>query len=420
MNGPELPTPGKTTPTPVPALSPAGVFDNWWDGMLWHRVLRAPVLGLRPGRLGLAFFFALFLLLLLSVGRAVDQQLVPGGVLMPWSDPAWPEPSASSLWQIFVSTPGAWVRGWPVTTVVMGPLLIILGAVLLGAISRITAEEFSRGRQMAWHEGLAFSARLWRSTVGAYIAPLVLIWAIALIFAILGWIFLNWPVLNIIGALLYGLFLLGALVAVIVAVAFVLGEAMLIPAVVCEGADAIDAVQRAYAYVLARPLRLIVYLLLGVVGVAVVVAVLAVLAWWTIGFAAHATGAWVRPPAWSMVWWGSFGDAPPPSTVDLAEGQRPGGSFGVGAAFIQIWVLVPLLLVIASLFSASMATATVIYLAMRRICDGQDVGELWTPGVVEERMAEVMSSRAEAVRAYGTPPPPGRPAAMDLDEPEEQ
>jgi hypothetical protein len=362
---------------------------DWWDGMLWHRILRAPVLGLRPGRLGLGFFFAVLLLLLLSLGLRVDAWLVPGGAALPWQKPPPAAGFAGWLWELFVALPLAWVRGWPVTTLLAGPLLVVLGAVLLGAISRISAEEFSRGRQMSWQQGLTFSARLWRSSVGAYIGPIVLVWILAGILAALGWVLMSWPVVNIVGGLLFGLFLLGALLAVVVAVAFILGEAMLIPAVVCEGADAIDAVQRAYAYVLARPVRLIIYLLLGLVAVVVVVGIVAAVAWWTIGFAAQASGALARPAGWNMVWWGSF-DRPP------AGMDEPGGIYAVGAALIRIWVLVPILLVIASFFSCSMAAATVVYLAMRRVCDGQDVGELWMPGAVEATMAEVMRGRAQA------------------------
>lgn len=372
-----------------PALQ-AGMAD-WWEGMLWPKVLRAPVLGLRPGRLGLAFFFAVAMLLLISVGLGIDARLVEGGAPLPGSDPAQKREELI-VWDVFVALPLAWVRGWPITTLIMAPLVIILGTILLGAVSRISAEEFCRGRHMPWTEGLAFSARLWGSSVGAYLGPIVLIWVIALGMAVGGWILLNWPVVNIAGALLYGLFMLGSLAAVIVGVVFIFGHFMLIPAVVCEGSDAIDAIQRAYAYVLARPVRLVVYLLLAAAGVFVSVVILAVIAQWTVGFAGQAAGVWTRAPAWSMIWWGSF-KQPPPLAADPSE---PVGTYAIGTALIGIWVLVPLLLIVAAFFSTSTAAATVIYLAMRRICDGQDVGELWTPGATEATMAEIMSGRNKA------------------------
>jgi hypothetical protein len=367
--------------------------------MLWHRVLSAAVLGLRPGRLGLAFFLTVGILLLLMVGRAIDARLVTDPVLMPRPTPGEDDPFA--IWRLFVQLPLAWIRGWPVTTLIMGPISLVLGAILLGSISRITAEEFAKGRFVPWHEGLAFSARLWRSTLGAYLGPIVLIWLVALKLAVVGWLLLNWPGLNVIGSLLYGLFLLGALIAVVVGIAFILGGPLLVPAVVCEGADAIDAIQRAYAYVLARPVRLIFYLLLGLVGVLVVVVILWVIATWTIGFAQQASGAFARHPTWNMLWWSSF-RGPPPNDA-LAD--PPQGTYAVAAAFVQIWVLVPALLVLASFFSALTAAATVVYLAMRRVCDGQDLGELWTPGAIEAAMADVMASRAHAAGPIMPSPP---------------
>jgi hypothetical protein len=396
-----------------PPLSPAQpaprVLSDWWEGLLWPRVLRSAVLGLRPGRLGLAFFFTVALLLVLSIGRSLDAQLVPGGAVLPWHEAGRPQGFAHQLWHLFVALPWAWLRGWPITTLIAGPLLLVLGAVLLGAISRMTAEEFAHGRQVPWHQGLAFSARLWRSTTGAYVGPIVVVWLLALLLAAGGAVLFSIPVLNIIGGVLFGLFLLVALAAVIVAVAFVLGEALLVPAVVCDGSDAIDAVQRAYAYVLARPLRLIAYLLLGLLGVTVVVAVIGVLVWWTIAFAAHAAGAWARPAGWNTLWWASF-DEPPPGTA----AEQPTGTFAVAGAFIRIWVLVPILLVAAAFFSTSMAAATVVYLAIRRVCDGQDVAELWTPGAIEATMAEVMSARGKVAQAYDVP----EAAGSDLERPD--
>jgi hypothetical protein len=383
--------PGRGVPIPAPGAAGPG-FGDWWDSMLWHRVLRSPVLGLRPGRIGLSFFFVVGVLLLLMLGHAVDRQLVTDPRPVPQPAPGEDDPFA--LFRLFVLTPVMWLRGWPVTTLIVGPVAFLLGAVLLGAVSRISAEEFSRARFVPWNEGLAFSARLWGSVAGAIVGPVVLIWFVALKLTVLGWALLNWPGLNVIGGLFYGLFMLGALIAVIVGVAYLLGWWMLIPAAVCDGADAIDSVQRAYAYVLARPVRLLIYLVLGIAAVLVVTAFLWVIATWTIGFAMRTTGALARPITWEMLWWGSFGNPSPEAALDAANG--PQGSYAVAAAFIRIWVLVPMLLVLASFVSMLASMSTVLYLAMRRVCDGQDLGELWTPGLIEAQMAQVMASRARA------------------------
>ena len=56
-----------------------------------------------------------------------------------------------------------------------------------------------------------------------------------------------------------------------------------------------------------------------------------------------------------------------------------------------------------------------VYLAMRRVCDGQDVAELWIPGAIEANMAAAMSGRARAAAELGTPAPT-RPVAGDADD----
>jgi len=40
----------------------------------------------------------------------------------------------------------------------------------------------------------------------------------------------------------------------------------------------------------------------------------------------------------------------------------------------------------------------VVYLAIRRVCDGQDTAEIWMPGMMEGVMTESLRGRAAAAR----------------------
>jgi hypothetical protein len=48
--------------------------------------------------------------------------------------------------------------------------------------------------------------------------------------------------------------------------------------------------------------------------------------------------------------------------------------------------------------SCAGSAAAVLYLSMRQVCDGQDLAELWSPGVVEGAMSESMAGRGALTR----------------------
>ena len=75
------------------------------------------------------------------------------------------------------------------------------------------------------------------------------------------------------------------------------------------------------------------------------------------------------------------------------------GTFDASARIIRFWTAIPLAFVSAAALSCAASAATMVYLALRRVCDGQDIAELWTPGAVEAGMAESLSGRAELSRA---------------------
>ncbi|MEN0020959.1 MAG: hypothetical protein AAF747_08775, partial [Planctomycetota bacterium] len=53
-------------------------------------------------------------------------------------------------------------------------------------------------------------------------------------------------------------------------------------------------------------------------------------------------------------------------------------------AIVRWWLSVPSLLVLAMAASYTMSAGSVLYLAMRRVCDGQDPSELWDPATVPD------------------------------------
>src|SRR5262249_17418602 len=144
-----------------------------------------------------------------------------------------------------------------------------------------------------------------------------------------------------------------------------LGLPMLVPSVASEGTDAIDAIQRTYAYVTGRPLRLILYWAVLIVEAAVVTLVLAVLAGWVIELTTWAS---------SLLLGQSVRDA----LNDAAHGRAPdyeplGASSRMAVHIVAFWMQVPMLLVASFVVSFWFSAGTTLYLLMRQVCDGQDV-----------------------------------------------
>jgi hypothetical protein len=120
-------------------------------------------------------------------------------------------------------------------------------------------------------------------------------------------------------------------------------------------------------------------------------------------FAAAAAGIWAGDRGRWMVWeavraaamYVEIGPAPTP----MPEG--PAGSYETAGAIVRFWSLILAMLVPAAFFSGLVAAATMLYLAMRKAADGQDLEELWWPGRVDRAMAESMNARAKAAGTDG-------------------
>lgn len=397
-----------TSPPHTPLARPAGPrLADLTDDLLWPRLLASAGLALRPGRIGICFF-ALVIVGLLgmipllwrdgpnAVLAALDAIADLFGALLAGLlglDAA----TLGEAGGAFIARPRALLaRGTILETLVVGLPALAVFAIAGGAVCRAVALDFTQNVGISWPRALGFALGRWASLLGAVLAPLLLVAAIMLGLAVGGWLLLNWPVIDLLGALLYGLFLLAALAAVVTILAYAVGSPMLVPAVACEGTDAIDAIQRSYAYVLGRPLRLVVYGLLLILLGLVATGLAYFIARSTVAFAAH-----------SVTWFTE--DARAASIV--AADPALEGTAAAAARIVAFWTSVALLLAGAYTLSYFYTASTLLYLAMRRVCDGQDMDELWMPGMIEGAMARAMAGRAQAAAAAGKLPAEVRPLA---------
>lgn len=367
------------------------MLDDLTADLVWPRLLKAGPLALRPSRLGLAFFYLVGLAAIVTLAGRLDG--VPDGnvLLDAWSRwtahlaglfDACARADGPALGEavngLFIETVHDLVTAHPFISIAFLPIIIIWTTLMGGAISRIAAMDFAQGVGLAWPQGMGYALGRWSSFAGAILGPLALIYGIALAMAVGGWILFSFPGINIIGGLLWFVFLIAGAIAAVIMLAMTFGGPMLVPAVACEGTDAIDAVQHAYSYVFAKPLRLLLYMAILALQLIAMLVVVGAAVWLLVHVARHGAGVWVAPESAGV--------------IRGEEGLE--GAAAIAAGFVRFWTGIPLLLGMAFAVSYFWCAATVLYLSMRRICDGQDMSEVWVDTVIPGTMAARKSAPA--------------------------
>lgn len=350
-------------------------------GLIWPRLLRAAGLSLSPPRLVIGFAVALVIgvwsWLIDALCRAVDVE--------PFALPALRgvgsdlHAAAASIFHLApVEGLGLLYRGVfadVADAVSSSPLLgtlwvvVALGvwAVGVGAIARSVAVDVAGDLSLGIRGSMAFSLKRWRSMVFAVLIPLIVVGIVAAVLMVAGWATLSLKGVSVVGGLLFGPALLIGLALVFVLAVFVIGHAMLAPAVAVESTDAADAVQRAYAYVLGRPGRMLVYTLVLIVQGAVALLIIDFI----IGSAWHATRGltafWLSDERAMAI----FG---PEAT-------------GPTARIVRGWLALLTLIPAAWAVTYWSAAGTLLYLLLRRVNDEQDIREVWMPGMIPGALA---------------------------------
>jgi hypothetical protein len=360
-------------------------FDDLTTVFVWPGLLRSAYLALRPARLGLC------LLLLVGVGLIgqvpnlwLEAEESPATAFAEAADGSAyairrgildlsPAMVVNGVYRAVVEAPLAAIKRARWSTVLIAIPIFVVCGVLGGATSRLAAEEFSLGVRRSWTSGLGFALSRWFSLTTCVLAPVVLLALAWGGVAVVGWVFLGVPYLDVLGGAMYALALVVGGAGVAVALALVLGSAMLVPAIACEGSDAIDSIQRTLAYAFARPGRLVAYL--------VILALQLIIALWALSSIAdllrnatfEAATTLLNDETRALFRMGLEGKALPEETPWHIRAT---------VRSVAFWHELPHLLVVAYAVSFWFSGGTTLYLSMRRVYDGQDVGDLWKPTMI--------------------------------------
>lgn len=366
------------TPQP-PRRQPAPGLDDLAASLLWPILLRSGALALRPARLCTA---AVLLVLVTLVVRIPDlwldepgpasvvatRALVASGDIREGTVELAPAKIMDGVANLLARTPAAVAQRFPWSTAAITLPILLIWGVLGAAISRSAAREVSLRDRGPWTADLAFGLSKWHSAALIKLGPILALGACWGLVACVGWL-LSFQVVQIGVGVLYPLGLMLALACVVLGLCLLGSMHMLIPAIACEGTDAIDALQRCVAYALAKPLRLIAYAAILIAQAVVLTIVLHWIVEGAIAVCADAATAWVAQPGADVFRSAAAGADPAP------EGWSPRTT----AVLVGFWSSLLRLGVGAFLVSFWFCGGTVQFLLMRRVCDGQDVEELWTP-----------------------------------------
>lgn len=243
----------------------------------------------------------------------------------------------------------------------------LLTALLGGAITRIAAVEACTGHRIAAFDALRFTVRHYHWIVLSVLLPVLLVFGLGLVMAIAGMVLFSVPVLNVLGAVLFPLFLLVGLAVALLLIALALSVPVMMPTVVIEQADAFDTVSRAFNYSVGQLWRTLFYNAVMVVFGAVTYLLVGLVLFLTL-YVTHVLVGW-----WSLGATSFEVLLPPPKLGRLIADpvwDRLGFSGKTAAAILLVWVKLLVFFLPAYAFSYYLSAQTWIYLLLRRAADG--------------------------------------------------
>ncbi len=301
--------------------------------------------------------------------------------------------AAAGAW--WTQSAGPMFRRFPVSAVVLGVLVALILSLGGGALARSAACDVAGWPVPGPGDALVFAARRRRDFTWSLLGPGAVVVALAILLAFAGALLLRAPVVNVVGALLYGLALALGAAAIFIVAAFLLGGALLAPAIAVECTDWMDAVQRAYAYVTGKTARLLAYTALWLVECCVVYAALGLFLVTALNWTAATTNAWTGQSPGAVA-----------GGIDLwlfraqEDAWALHGSRAVAAGVIGLWERLALGILPAFVVSYLFSGGAMLYLCVRRINDQQDIADV---SMDDEQAARSSPFVPETTAAAGAP-----------------
>lgn len=324
-----------------------------------------------------------------------------------------------ALFQMFVGIPGMAISEHPWFMLVFGLTALTILGLTSGIICRMAAGQVCMNRGMALTRATRFVARRWVWYLLTPLMPALLVLVVGAVLMLLGLIFFNVAVLDVIGALLYGLLLLLGFVIALVAVLFVFGLFLMAPAMSVEGTDGFDVISRSFNYVMFRPWHYATYLVSAVAYAAVIYVVVSAVWGLTVDatykFVEVGSLADVEMNAGETVQQGGNEALTDTATASryqaiISQSQNEYGpdltlpnTAGPASWIIGRWFDLLTALVVALMFSLLCCLQTQVYVLLRRSADGTPLDECADDEVTDpwSSPADMVDPQAQAIAAEG-------------------
>ena len=248
----------------------------------------------------------------------------------------------------------------------------LLWALVGGTIARLAALDACLRRRIPTAQAMRYARGKFWWFLLAPIIPLLVVMLLVVVMALTGMVF-NMPVTDILGGLLFPLWLAGGVVVTVVLIGLAGGANLLYPAIAVEGTEAFDALSRAYHYVYFRPWRLVFYHLAALVYGAITYLFVGLVIFLSLWMTQRFAGAWVFTDA-AQTGVNRFDAIMPPPQIGKLVYETDWGVLSatgkVTAVLIKVWVMLLVGVLPAYAISYYFASNTWVYLLLRRVADG--------------------------------------------------
>ncbi len=271
-----------------------------------------------------------------------------------------------------------------------------------GAICRIAALQTASNEKPGAGQACKYSCERFISYFTAPLAPVGIIIFVGLFVLVLG-LLGNIPY---VGELIVGLgmpfaLMAGAIIA-LVTVGLIAGCMLLFPAVAYDGADAFDAISRAFSYIYTKPWRTGFYVIVASVYGAICYLFVRLMVFL------------VLMSTYSFVQLGTFTEVEGVSKLEaiwkqpafmnlLAFPQAVEGpwTLALGGLLVRVFVLIVVLMIGAFVISFFYSASTVIYSLLRKVVDNTDISEVYEYPEKPQADGSQMPEEAPAEPASG-------------------
>jgi hypothetical protein len=235
------------------------------------------------------------------------------------------------------------------------------------AISRVCLIRMTRNEYAGLDEAFRFALRHWTAAGGAILLPLTGVALLCIPAAIMGWMMgFDWGVMLV--GLAWIVVLLISLVMVFLLLGVAVGWPLMVVSVAAEGQSSFDAMTRAYAYVMQRPIHFVFYGLLAIL--------FGGLCWMLAALIADGV---VQMAYWAVSWGtAAFGsERIGIIQADASAGQGISRTLDYGGKMIGGWNAFVRTIAAAFIYGLFWCQASVIYLLLRKNVDDTEMDEIY-------------------------------------------